>query len=489
MKRAVALLLPVALLCTLGGCRRVSLWEDFSDYSIIEEQIITRVVPKTDNASSSAPSLSKGEASGGSSQNRATGGASQSSSSTAPGRTAGQIAAPKTAPKEEYNTYRTVEITEDIELEAPPETSIASFSHTILSQTEYYQYNALSDTEKAIYQTVCTAVEQGGVRVRLAAFDCTPDTVYKVFQAVMADHPQYFHIAKNFTYSYNTRTGSVNALILVYTDGVLTDRYLSNGRLAESADRSLISRQIEDFNSRVAAVTAQIPTAADEAEKEKQLYDFVQRHVAYSEGTIDYNAQTIRDFDAYGALCGAAVCEGYAKLFQYLCYAVGLNATQVYGTANGESHMWNAVRLDGAWYMADVTWDDPENGDLCEYDYFNLTTKELAEDHTVDNGSLSFPLCTATECAFYRTAALWFESAGAPPVNYQAVLDRLTAQGDAYLCVYIGNIEAALRDTLSTQVFSSRSAVQKYIKAKQYVLSFDRSYYAGLRYAYIPVKK
>ena len=56
-----------------------------------------------------------------------------------------------------------------------------------------------------------------------------------------------------------------------------------------------------------------------------------------------------------GLVMKNAVCEGYAKAFQLLCHKAGIPCLQVYS----QTHMWNAVQVDGAWYMADPTWNDP----------------------------------------------------------------------------------------------------------------------------------
>ena len=54
-----------------------------------------------------------------------------------------------------------------------------------------------------------------------------------------------------------------------------------------------------------------------------------------------------------------AVCEAYARSFQLLLNYSGVENVFVTGTANGEGHAWNLVRLDdGNWYWYDLTWDD-----------------------------------------------------------------------------------------------------------------------------------
>lgn len=48
------------------------------------------------------------------------------------------------------------------------------------------------------------------------------------------------------------------------------------------------------------------------------------------------------------------VCEGYSKAFQYLCELSGIECYSVTGNAGGD-HMWNIVKLDGTYYLVDLT--------------------------------------------------------------------------------------------------------------------------------------
>ena len=64
-----------------------------------------------------------------------------------------------------------------------------------------------------------------------------------------------------------------------------------------------------------------------------------------------------------------AVCEGYSNLFLQMCSYAGIKSTKISGYARGagfsisdneqinSNHAWNAVFLDGNWYLVDSTWD------------------------------------------------------------------------------------------------------------------------------------
>ncbi len=63
------------------------------------------------------------------------------------------------------------------------------------------------------------------------------------------------------------------------------------------------------------------------------------------------------------------MCAGYAKLFVAVAKAAGLEAVYVTGDAKGANgevdgagHAWNAVKLEGAWYLVDTTWDSGSVG-------------------------------------------------------------------------------------------------------------------------------
>lgn len=60
------------------------------------------------------------------------------------------------------------------------------------------------------------------------------------------------------------------------------------------------------------------------------------------------------------------VCDGYAKLFQYLMLRAGIDCLRVTGSTFSKDlameldidHSWNKVRLDGQWYNVDLCWTD-----------------------------------------------------------------------------------------------------------------------------------
>lgn len=121
-------------------------------------------------------------------------------------------------------------------------------------------------------------------------------------------------------------------------------------------------------------------------EKEKLIHDYIVNTVAY--GYPGGKKEPEGDaYSAYGALVlKKAVCNGYAEAMKLLCDLSGMSCRMISGTADGENHAWNLIKLDKEWYHIDPTWDDPEPDDASRimYTYFNVDDAQMATDHTWD---------------------------------------------------------------------------------------------------------
>lgn len=93
-------------------------------------------------------------------------------------------------------------------------------------------------------------------------------------------------------------------------------------------------------------------------------------------------------YTAAGALMtGYAVCDGYSKAFDLLCYLSGIDCVRIVGRATNSAgtagaHAWNKVKIDGQWYNVDITWDDPVSSKpILRYDYFLISDSALGRNH------------------------------------------------------------------------------------------------------------
>ncbi len=354
--------------------------------------------------------------------------------------------------------------------------------HTPVSRENYYQYANLTQTEKNIYNDICDAIESTKNVIHLSKYHIIYNEMWEIYQKVVADNPQYFWVSKFVEYTHLNENGkdTIIDLILYYTDGAVTDS-IKNDKLTTVASREKINTQINGVNLWVEGVLATIPANYTDVEKEYLIHNAIVNSVTYDHSAIgqelnrtDYS----RVYDIYGAAIEKeAVCEGYSRLFQYLCYQVGINSTIVHGTSENQAHAWNTIKLNGSWYHIDVTWNDGIDGDIPIYDYFNLTAEEICLDHIIEYEELAVPTATATELSFTNTFGMKLESLKAAPLNYQQAIDYAVKLNTPYLYIVVKpkGISHAYSNYLMAYFFNSNSEVQRYIKSKGYNLRFDDS--------------
>jgi len=185
--------------------------------------------------------------------------------------------------------------------------------------------------------------------------------------AFVYDHPvsQYCAISQ---YGYAVSGGQITRLL-----------YYITPRPNAAEEKTALDAYVSDF---AAGFDRTLPTV----EQYRIIHDLVCRVTAYDDEAaaagVPSDAHT-----AYGALIldNMAVCEGYAKAFKVLCDAVDLPCMLIAGEADQygnfygfSNHMWNAVRVEDAWYAVDTTWDDETMSynindlsiTLIDYDYF-----------------------------------------------------------------------------------------------------------------------
>ena len=294
----------------------------------------------------------------------------------------------------------------EIEVSTPTEESPKSESveteikvvanHTPLSESDYFQFSTLTENEKKIYQKLVSAIKSTQNIIEISEFRIAEKDIPKIIERTLADHPEFFWVTKRF--AYNCLEDIPISIVLFYTDGTVNDTFGDDLKLSESADRTKIRNQMAEFNAAVNNIISTIPSDASEYDKEKLIFDYLATNLTYDQKSalLNYKGGDVlpRSFDSYGAAVNKlAVCEGYSKLFQYLCYCVGINSTQVVGKATtGGDHMWNAVKVDNVWYQTDATWSRYNNTDLINYMYFHLNADEMyKKNHTVTSDTLIVP--------------------------------------------------------------------------------------------------
>lgn len=127
----------------------------------------------------------------------------------------------------------------------------------------------------------------------------------------------------------------------------------------------------------------------------KALYDWVADRISYDAPALargDYPPQDPTTvFETR-----KAVCAGYSKLLEKMAETIGIEMVYVTGVSRdrggnvgGAGHAWNAVEVEGRWYLIDVTWGAGYVADdifkkRYTSDYLFIPPEVLAVDHFPD---------------------------------------------------------------------------------------------------------
>lgn len=222
-----------------------------------------------------------------------------------------------------------------------------------------------------------------------------------IYEAVRNDYPEYFWWGNSYKYRYyeNNNVFEKDQIMVDFTPEYLW---------AKSS--AAFYRAKADFENSAAEIIDGL-TGETDFEKEVEIHDWLVRNNRYQDDVGN-------EHNAYGALVeGEIVCEGYARAFQFLLNKAGIECCIVSGMGgsnagdeNVVNHAWNAVKIDGDWYQTDVTWDDldlsetgfNETPEEMSYCYFNLTTDEISDSHTIVEEGAPAPECSATEYFYYN---------------------------------------------------------------------------------------
>ena len=162
--------------------------------------------------------------------------------------------------------------------------------------------------------------------------------------AIWLDHPEIFWIDYSiYSYKYEVKSDATGVVML---SALSIDFSLPEGITDPVKDAAALAQATKDFSVKGATV----------AEKVAYINNYLCARISY-----DLDAPNRGN--VIGALVGKkCVCEGYAQAFVYLAQKAGIPAVNIPGygiTEEGtEGHMWSAVRIDGALFAVDVTWND-----------------------------------------------------------------------------------------------------------------------------------
>lgn len=286
-----------------------------------------------------------------------------------------------------------------------PSSSSSSSTNRTNSSSDYF-YNTLNDNEKAFYDAIdqeCYKyLTQNKDAVDTESSDGkTYKTTEQITYASTINSTRANNIASVFKYENPQYYFLENAVLQGYsTSGTSTTYYVKMVLFDDFASGSARSSYTTKFNNAVKEYLTAINKGTTYYDKEKIAHDLLIKNIVYNTDA-KYNQSSCS-----GLVEKATVCMGYAASFQLLMNRVGIETIVV----SSSGHAWNEIKLDGNWYVVDVTWDDPltNSGSPASgedsnksYLYFNISDTTLSNNddegksHTKDSmwDSFSVPAC------------------------------------------------------------------------------------------------
>ena len=235
-------------------------------------------------------------------------------------------------------------------------------------------YGLLNNKEKKVYKQIyANVLNYKDTFVPVEEIDI--DSLVKVMEAVLNDHPELFWLSNAFSYKYNI--DNICKQIIIGFNGAEKDK--------------------ETFYKIADSIIEEAKKYRTDYEKELYVHDTLIRRIEYDE-TASNNQS------AYSALVtGKTVCAGYARAFQYIMNRLGIPTYYVTGVSEGEDHAWNIVRLNDGYYNVDLTWDDQLNN---SHTLFNRTDAEFNESHQRSSMSKKIFKCNADNFTFSKMSRL-----------------------------------------------------------------------------------
>lgn len=249
-----------------------------------------------------------------------------------------------------------------------------------------YAFSLLSEEEKAVYKELEMASaefqnstqdaqeidgDNVAVGIELEIGELEKDRIASVVVGFIYDHPQYFW-TKGYSYWVGNESDDVRKIVLQCDENYL-----------DGEKRYLLWQQMQQ---NIEIYLDGVVSLKDDYSKELTLHDMLAKQLSYAYGSsgIAETSKWAHNIEgAFSEEYHKVVCEGYAKAFQLLLNAAGIE--NIYIVGNGkvgtawQGHAWNQVKIEKQWYLVDLTWDD---GAVISRKYFNLNQQTFSSNHT-----------------------------------------------------------------------------------------------------------
>lgn len=319
---------------------------------------------------------------------------------------------------------------------------------TEIATTERYAYTTLTADEKKLYDDIVSGIEN--LRYKICDEDAyTVDEWAKIYGLVYNQEPRLFYM------SAKIKVGK-----LFY----------------QTKDSEAINRMQKDIDAVVDKLVNEAAGKSSTFDKLLVFHDYLVLNSTFElndEVNGNYNTTIYNAFGS-GAAQGNIQCQGYAKAMQYLCDRAGIRCMVVTGeTESGQSHAWNVVDVDGAWYNLDCTWDDPilstANYKNLRHAFFlipdswihNITHMHVSQKKMSSGSYITYftpPACKDTAQNYFVKKGLVYNDKASAEAAIKAEIKRAAEDGSRSAQIMVGS-----KDVYDA-IYAERSNYNSYSK-------------------------
>lgn len=252
-----------------------------------------------------------------------------------------------------------------------------------------FAYRQLDDEGKQIYDELYYTIKNHEEEIEVSSLD--EEKVDTAFDYVLKDHPEIF-----------------------WCDSYKCVRYMAAGKTVSLEVEPIYSMTIEEAGELEKQIELEVQGYIDGINGNMDGYEKAKFIYTKMIEDINYNTASENNQNIISAFINKeTVCQGFAKAFQYLMYKLDIECTLVRGKANGDSHVWNLIKLDDEYYYVDVTWgstnfeDDEYNEKYVNYNYFCITTEEICKNHEITE-TMEVPECVSITNNYFVREGRYF---------------------------------------------------------------------------------
>lgn len=215
----------------------------------------------------------------------------------------------------------------------------------------YADYNPAAPIDADLEGMLREGITNMEESIDLSALSPTREEVRDAMVSILYSSPEFFYLSS--AYSLSLSGDAVQAVIPGYT-------------VAKDA----VAPMRAEYLAVLDEIVAGAPADGTDFDKLLYLHDYFVANYTYD------HSLTIRDAHTFFTQ-KTGVCQAYMLGLIAAAEALGIESLPV--TSDAMKHAWNLVKLDGAWYHVDITWDDSSSlPSFTSYTYFLQSDTGLA---------------------------------------------------------------------------------------------------------------